>query len=394
MSDVNVKNSDVQTEFRNLVSEMKDAMLKKGAEQDEHTEKINARLDEIEFGIKKIERSAPVKEEKGAHLPTFKNALEQWSKGNRSNMSVEVKEGYHPVLTKSDNLVRFNESSAGALLLPDEFSTDLWRDFKESSDVIGLVTNSFTDRPNKIRTLRVGTPGATWLAEEAAGSKAKPTFRSVTITPQKLAARYAFSVEMFEDSAWDLASELMLAFREDVTTSVASAIINGDGVGKPKGFLNDAKEGDYAGLTLTMNKLIDLTEELKGQYKANASWLFNRQTRAYVRKLTIGSNDYQYAWEPRNQVGVPPMLLGFPVYEAAPNDLPGVTTGSYTDGDKPIVFGDFRRAYELVTRSDMYVIDDPYTEGSAFVRNINVMSRIGGHPIDASEAIVAMKMNT
>jgi HK97 family phage major capsid protein len=83
--------------------------------------------------------------------------------------------------------------------------------------------------------------------------------------------------------------------------------------------------------------------------------------------------------------------LGNPVRIAREGDLAGQFSGNFTAGQVPIVYGDFRSGYEIVMRSDNYIIDDPYTESSAFVRNFHIMTRLGGNVIKP-EALVELEI--
>jgi HK97 family phage major capsid protein len=208
-------------------------------------------------------------------------------------------------------------------------------------------------------------------------------------------AGYGFSIEQFQDSAWDIPGELSMAYREDFEVGVATACVKGNGVGKPTGFIDKVSGMNSGAVALTTNMLIRLQENLLEQYQRNASWLFNRKTRAYIRSLVLSAtNGLQYTWEPDFQRGAPTLLLGDPIYIAADGDLAGLVTGNFTAGDRPIVYGDFKRGYEVTMHTDMYIIDDPYSESNAFVRNINIMSRVDGKPLEADKALVALHITT
>jgi len=395
----NVKTpSDAKGEFRQLASELRDTVASyktDSAESKERLENLNERMDTLEYSLEKSRHSkAPESEPKYKHVDTFKNALKRWCEGDRRNLTgdVEVKSGYHSYTDKkSDNMVRYDVQSAGALLLPSEFSNDMIHNIQETSPIMQLVSVRVTDRPSVTRTLRTKTPGVAWVEETGKASKGKTEYRNVEITPHKAAARYGFSMEQFEDSGWDMTTEINQAWTEDFDIEAAKQMINGDGVKKPKGMLEEAKVADLGDRTLDANELIQMQEELLEVYQRNASWLFNRKTRAYVRTKVLSDNAIQYLWEPDFTRGSPTLLLGSPVYIAANDHMHGVTTGDFDANSKPILYGDFSRAYQAVIRNDMYVIDDIYSEADAFVRNINIMARIGGHPLEASDCLVALK---
>jgi HK97 family phage major capsid protein len=372
----------LRDEFRGLVAELKEAVTN---DNQEAVAKINERMDAIELEVKSAPKPQATREEKSSEVTEqFKSAFKLFAKGERQALqNVEVKSGYHPSLQKSDNLVRFNFAAAGALLLPAQISADIIRNVVESTPMLSLARVTSTDRSEYKRRVRTGTPGGNWLAEDATLSKGKPTYGEITITPHKWAARYAMTVEQMQDSAYDLVREITDAFRDDASVDLGSAFTTGDGVGKPFGMVNRITNFNATQLALSASDLIRLQETLKDAYHTNASWLFTRATRAYVRTQFLGSNGLQYLWEPSFKAGIPSLLLGAPVYIARQGDLAGLASGSFVAGQVYAIYGDFSQGYEVVQHTDMYMIDDPYSEASSFVRNFNIMARFGGNVIKA-----------
>jgi HK97 family phage major capsid protein len=70
-------------------------------------------------------------------------------------------------------------------------------------------------------------------------------------------------------------------------------------------------------------------------------------------------------------------LLGFPIYIAS--QMPNVAPGS-----TPIVFGDWRRAYTIVTRKNPTIQVDPYSAG--FCVLYKAEARVGGGTICPNSA--------
>ena len=376
----------LKDEFRGLVAELKDAVT---TDNQEAVSKINERMDAIELEVKSVPKPQASREEKSSEVKEqFVHAFKSFAKGDRQALqNVEVKSGYHPSLQKSDNLVRFDFAAAGALLLPAQISADIIRNVVESTPILSLARVTTTDRSEYKRRVRTGTPGGNWLGEDTTVSKGKPTYGEVTITPHKWAARYAMTVEQMQDSAYDLVREITDAFRDDASVDLGNAFTIGNGVGKPTGMVNNITNFDATQLALSAEDLIRMQEALKDSYHANASWLFTRQTRANIRTLFLGSNGLEYLWEPSFKAGIPSILLGAPVFIAREGDLAGRTSGAFTAGQVYAIYGDFSQGYEVVQHTDMFLIDDPYSEASSFVRNYNIMARYGGNVIKA-EALV------
>lgn len=141
-----------------------------------------------------------------------------------------------------------------------------------------------------------------------------------------------------------------------------AAFVNGDGVNKPRGFLDYPVAAEaswswgnlgYVSGPLSSDVLIDTIYALKSGYRQNASWVMNRKTQASIRKLKDA--DGNYLWQPPAAVGQPAMLMGFRVVEA--EDMPDAASD-----ETPIAFGDFSRGYLVVDRTGVRVLRDPYSQ--------------------------------
>ncbi len=383
-----------KNEFRNLAAELKEAVLNKNEEQ---ITKVNERLDALELSHKSA--AMPAKSEgRGEDTKNFVEAAKLFAKGGIT--AVEAKFGKDAKVgairngeTKSDNLVRFDLAAAGALLLPAEMSSDINRQVVEISPVLQVAKVINTNAPVYRQAQRNDSLSASWLEEDSAGSKVKDSFGYVDIPVHKLAARVTWTIEQEQDAAYDLANEINLSIREQFEKSLGTAFINGDGVKKPSGIVGNVTNFNPTGsLTLTSNLLLRFQSSLKSFYQANASWMANRQTYAAIRQLVLSAtNGLQYTWEPSFQAGVPARLLGNPIYEAP--DLVGNVTGVFSNGQVPLLYGDFGNGYTVARHTDFYVIRDQYSEASSFVTNLHVMSRFGGSVV-RSEAIAQYTATT
>lgn len=379
-------------EIKNYVENVKGELVVKSQDSFRN---ITERMDYLESTLEAQRKSNVSDLSNDEHVDAFKRAFSMFVKGegHRHDVKskVEVKSGYHDhVETKSDNLVRFDFAASGALLMPASISAEIIKDVTEYTPVMSLARITATDRSDYKRRVRTSLPGGRWLAEEASNTKTKPTYSEISIPPQKWAAQYGWSIENEKDSAYNLVGELMEAYREDFAVDFGTAFISGNGVGKPVGLLDNVTNFNSGGLALTSDMLIQLQAQLKDAYHNNATWLFDRYTRAYIRSLVLSStNGLEYTWEVDYTRRVATLLLGAPIALSRPNDLAGRVSGNFTAGQVPLMYGDFSQGYEVTMHTDMYVIDDPYSEASTFVRNLNIMSRVGGNVIKP-EAIVQM----
>ena len=100
---------------------------------------------------------------------------------------------------------------------------------------------------------------------------------------------------------------------------------------------------------------------IKTPYANRGTWLANRLTLREIRILKDGTGNN--IWRPSLADGSPPALLERPYREAT--DLVAPSSGAtYVASGKPVIFGDLKRAYQIVDRSMMSVIRDIYTAKS------------------------------
>ena len=206
---------------------------------------------------------------------------------------------------------------------------------------------------------------AQWVGEEAARPQTGVTGLDLLEFPAgELYAMPAATQALLEDAyadidAW-LADEVEIAF----AAQESSAFVSGNGVAKPKGFLDytivadsahawgqiGSVAGDFADADAA-DQLIDLIYAPKSQFRANGRFVMNRRTVSAVRKLKDG--DGRYLWQPGSG-GEAATVMGYPVTEM--EDMPDIGTGNAA-----IAFGDFKRFYLIADRQGARVLRDPYS---------------------------------
>ncbi len=158
----------------------------------------------------------------------------------------------------------------------------------------------------------------------------------------------------------DLSDWLINKIAQKIAREEATAFFTGDGIKKPRGFLDYPTEatgddsrawgtiehvltGSSASIPDTPDELIDLTFKLKADYHPNAVWLMNRSTMASIRKMAGGSGSEIYWFMPENMSdgrgGL--QILGYPVVLCP--DMPSAGSGNIV-----AAFGDFSAAYQIV----------------------------------------------
>lgn len=278
------------------------------------------------------------------------------------------------------NALQVGTNSEGGFIVPEEFETML---IAKLQDI-----NAFRPLVNTIRTasdrnipVESSIPTATWTAEEAAYTESDPVFARVTLSAYKLGVITKVSEELLQDSFFDVQSYLADAFAKAFGIAEESAIVNGDGSGKPTGILGGTTANvNLAGAAaITSDELIDIYHTLSRPYRANATWLFNDSTVKLIRKLKDGDN--QYLWQPGLQAGQPDTLLSRPI--VASTAMPAATTGL-----ESICFGDMR-SYTIADRSNrvMQRLNELYAANGQV--GFRMYERLDGKVTDANGLVKA-----
>ena len=209
--------------------------------------------------------------------------------------------------------------------------------------------------------------GAGWATEVAAAAETStPMIDRITIPLHELSALPKASQRLLDDTAFDIESWLATRIAEKFARAEATAFVSGNGVDKPRGFLDYPKvanaswtwgnvgfilSGNASALTST-DPLVDMVYALGADYRAGATFVMNSKTTGVIRKLKDA--DGRYLWSDGFAAGEPARLLGYPVLVA--EDMPDIAAGAH-----PIAFGNFARGYTIAERPDLRVLRDPFS---------------------------------
>ena len=238
--------------------------------------------------------------------------------------------------------------------------------------------------------------GAGWATETAAQVETDtPQIDRITIPLHELSALPKASQRLLDDSAFDIEGWLAGRIANKFARAEASSFINGDGVDKPRGFLNHTSvDNDVwawgnlgyvptgTGGDVTADAIIELVYALGAQYRANGAFVMNSKTTALVRKLKDA--DGRFLWSDGLAAGEPAQLMGNPVLVA--EDMPDPAADSMS-----IAFGDFAAGYTVAERPDLRILRDPFSAKPHVL--FYATKRVGGDVSDFA-AIKLLKFGT
>ena len=251
------------------------------------------------------------------------------------------------------------------------------------------------------------TGGAVANSTELATVTKTNTGTIVKVSPVngKKVAKQLISEEAKDDLIFDPESwvreNIAMVMAEDLETELITGL--GEN-GATKGFLKytmsteqdsardfgkiqqilSGNSGAFLGLNTTthvnpVDKLKDMRTALKGIYRRNARWLFNRFTEGELMKLKDSNENY--ILQPKSALGEEPTLLGYPM--TISDAMPDIAADSLS-----LAFGDFKRAITIQVRPGLYVVRDNITAYPNIYLNF---SKRYGLMLRDSRAIKVMK---
>ncbi|MGP7796950.1 phage major capsid protein [Sphingomonas sp. CLY1604] len=287
---------------------------------------------------------------------------------------------------------------AGGYAVPREIDAEIARVLTDASPIRSIAQVVTVGSAGYRKLVTTGGTPSGWAAETGPRPEtATPVFAELVPPMGELYANPSASQAMLDDAAFDVEAWLAGEIAAEFAKAEGAAFVNGSGVNRPKGFLkaptSTARDGARALGTLQYlpsgtagdfgaapdERLIDLVQSLRAQYRQGASWVMNAATLARIRKFK--TDDGMPLWQASLAAGQPATLLGYPVVEA--EDMPDIGADACA-----IAFGNFRRGYLIAERAETAILRDPYSN-KPFV-GFYATKRVGGCVAD-SEAIKLMK---
>ena len=305
------------------------------AEDDNTYSNMERDLDSLTNEIKRMERREAIETElnKPVNQPltSAPSGAEMPKSGRASN---EYKEDFDRHLRGKvlvHNVLSEGTDADGGYLVPEDFERNIVTALEEENVIRSLAKVITTQHERKI-PVATGHSTAQWTAENAAYTESNPTFGQKQIDAFKLTDLCRVSVELLQDSAFDIEDYLMKEFARAFGIAEEQAFCVGTG-----GIFT--ANGGQVGVTaasstaITADELISLVYSLKSPYRRNAKFLLNDATISIIRKLK--DNNGAYLWQPSVQAGQPDRLLGYEIYTSP--YVPTVAAGALA-----IAFGDFK----------------------------------------------------
>lgn len=313
------------------------------AEDDATYAKMERDLDSMTNEIKRLERRDAIEAELNkpvnqpiTETPERAASLKPDKVGRASDAYKEDFDRHLRGKMLVHNVLSEGTDADGGYLVPEDFERDIVTALEEENVIRSLAKVITTQHERKI-PIATGHSTAQWTAENAAYTESNPTFGQKQIDAFKLTDLARVSVELLQDSAFDIENYLMKEFARAFGIAEEEAFCVGTGTNQPTGIFT--ANGGMVGVTATANnavtadELISLVYALKSPYRRNAKFLMNDATISAIRKLK--DQNGAYLWQPSVQAGQPDRLLGYEIYTSP--YVPVMAAGALT-----VAFGDFK----------------------------------------------------
>jgi len=226
-----------------------------------------------------------------------------------------------------------------------------------------------------------GQAGWGWEAETETGAETDtPTLKKKRIPVHVMYAKPHATQTLLEDSGINIENWLADKVADRFMRGEAAAFVNGDGVGKPRGFLTYSNGTDYgqiqqvgmgAAASLTGDGFVTVKYSLLEHYLNMGTWIMNRTTVRDAMYLKDGTG--QYIWKPGFDKDSQATILGLPVKMST--TMPAVAANSLS-----VALAYWREAYMIVDRLGITIQRDPYT-AKPFVE-FYTRKRVGGDVVN------------
>ncbi|MFE7236092.1 phage major capsid protein [Streptomyces sp. NPDC057596] len=283
--------------------------------------------------------------------------LRAWSKlaGGRGHMMTpEEQKALERAMSLTDN--------QGGYLVPFQLDPTVIITSNGSRNQIRQVARQVVATGDVWHGVSAGAVQWRWADEASESGDNAPAFGQPSVPVYKADGFVPISIEAMDD-AENVTMEVGRLLAEGKDIHEAAGFINGTGVKQPTGVVTalagtSSEMAPATAETFASADIYAMDGALPARYRANASWMANRNIYNLVRQFdTQGGADM---WE-RIGADVPPLLVGRPALEA--EDMDSGFNPAAAGDNRILILGDFQN-YVIADRVGMTVEFIPHLVGS------------------------------
>ena len=285
--------------------------------------------------------------------------------------------GLTELQTKAGDL-QISVDAQGGFALPAEVASNIIKLQHEASPIRQLVGGITTSTTDYSQVVSVGGAASGWVGETDARAKTdSPELLKINATfGEVYAAPKAFQ-HVLEDAFFNVEAWLSSEVAREFTEKENDAFLRGNGINKPVGILNgldttsaflnpDAsrafgnfqviKTGQASTLGATsdgvINKLREMVLAMKTGHLPGARWMMSRGTHAVL--VNLKDSDGNYFLQRDITKAAADQLFGYSI--VINEDMDEIGAGNF-----PVIFGDFKSAFQVIDRVGTSMLRDPYS---------------------------------
>jgi len=369
---------------------------KTAAEHKEASEKLNGRLDTLEsknqeLALEKTNAENDSKElkEKMSELETKLSRVPNGQATDIITIKAAGELKAYEAFVKSNTPIceeykylRTNDDGSGGVLVPLQVMEGMLKNITEISPIRSLATvkRATSNQTNQVK--RGARAVAYMTTEGQTMTESNTKYISDNIDLHSMTALSSITNQLLAYSGFNMESEITADHIEAFAELEGQLFVAGNGVGRPRGFLNDTNIATYSsGIAndIDPDALIKMTGEVKKGY--NPVYLLNRKTLANLRTKKNGVGEYLFS-AGNFAAGIPNQINGYRYVEVPDMEDIGA-------GNRPVTFGDLRKGYHIADGMGIIMIRNPYSEQAKGKVVFTAQRDIGGLAV-LPEALINM----
>jgi len=343
----------------------------------EKVDRINGEVDKLQSALDDLNRNIAAKllSDDGKPAPRDAEATKEFEAYFKRGEATAKMEEIRAAATKTDG--------EGGYLAPIEWDRSITKRLKQVSAIRNYASVISISGAGFKKVFSDRVVGSGWVGETAARpATTTPGLTSLDFPLGELYANPAASQGLIDDAEVDIEAWLADEVSTEFDRQEGIAFLSGDGNNKPHGILTYVEGGTFATRhpfgaikvvttgaadKLTTDGVLNLVYDLPVEFEGNARLFINRGSVRELRKLKDAGNNY--IWQPSYEAGQPSTIAGVPIA-----DIPGMP--SVAAGNIAALYGDMAATYQVVDRTGVRVLRDPYTN-KPFV-HFYTTKRVGG----------------
>ena len=313
-----------------------DAEVKAVEDHNAESEKLEAKIVELETGMKRIDDARANADARSARLSTpvvgappsvtdntaasstVHENLKDDPAGGYATMG-DFAQDVHDIFNPSIDVARTERmelraamsqgfGSDGGLLVPPAHSRTIWADAQKRADNLTQFTQQWTvpdgtesiEVPAIAETSRVngsrwGGVSSAWKSELQQMTASNPTLRSIKLEPHELYVFVDATNKLLRNAPQVVGQLINEAAPDEINFRINDAILNGTGGDQPRGVLNGAagitvpKEDGQLAETVIAANIIKMHGRMMAMFRAGAVWLINQDVEEQLDQMFLAT---------------------------------------------------------------------------------------------------------